>query len=111
MSKEMREKIKEEEYERYYLLNTEPNEEYYLTGAEMEGEYYISDTEMYDSDDSFFINERCPFYNLITEDYPVIDDGDDNNPISRHTEKRPIAEYCNFVNDYSFNCCGCAKNE
>ena len=111
MFEEVRERMKEEERDKRYVLTSEYDEECYLTDANVEGEHCASDTEIYYVDDSFCINENCPFYNLITEDFPVIDDGDENKPISHHTEKRPIAEYCDFINDYSFNCFGCIKNK
>ena len=73
-------------------------------------EHYISNAKICECNDAFFINEECPFYNLITEEYFVIDDDDEGVLISHRVEKRPIAEYCNFINDYSFNCYKCENN-
>ena len=87
MSKNTRHKTKGKDYKKY--------------------EYYISNTETYECEDSFFVNQKCPFYNLITDEYFVIDDRCECDSVSHSIEKRPIAEYCDYINDYFFNCMSC----
>lgn len=50
-----------------------------------------------------YVNEKCRYYNLMTAEQLVFDDVDNKGHINAyHYENIPVAEFCNYYNDYDF---------